>query len=40
VVAEGESSVEEVPQPVRSTFYVDGETVVSLVIGTREIYKG
>ena len=25
---------------LRSTFYVDGETVVSLTIGTHDIYKG
>jgi hypothetical protein len=25
---------------LRSTFYLDGETVVSLTIGTHEIYKG
>ena len=25
---------------LRSTFYLDGETVVSLTIGTHDIYKG
>lgn len=25
---------------LRSTFYLDGETVVSLIIGTHDIYKG
>jgi hypothetical protein len=30
----------EVEGDLRSTFYLDGETVVSLIIGTHAIYKG
>jgi hypothetical protein len=29
----------EIEGDLRSTFYLDGETVVSLIIGTHEIYK-
>lgn len=30
----------EIEGDLRSTFYLDGETVVSLIIGTHHIYKG
>ena len=30
----------EIEGDLRSTFYLDGETVVSLIIGTHAIYKG
>jgi hypothetical protein len=30
----------EIEGDLRSLFYLDGETVVSLVIGTHDIYKG
>jgi hypothetical protein len=30
----------EVKGDLRSTFYLDGETVVSLIVGTHDIYKG
>ena len=30
----------EIGGDLRSTFYLDGETVVSLIIGTHDIYKG
>ena len=30
----------EIESDLRSTFYLDGETVVSLIIGTHDIYKG
>jgi hypothetical protein len=30
----------EIEDDLRSTFYLDGETVVSLIIGTHTIYKG
>ncbi len=30
----------EIEADLRSTFYVDGQTVVSLIIGTHDIYKG
>jgi hypothetical protein len=30
----------EIEADLRSLFYVDGETVVSLITGTHEIYKG
>jgi hypothetical protein len=30
----------EVEGDLRSTFYLDGETVVSLIIGTHDVYKG
>jgi hypothetical protein len=30
----------EIEGDLRSTFYLDGETVVSLIIGTHDIYKG
>ncbi len=29
----------EIESDLRSTFYLDGETVVSLIIGTHDIYK-
>ena len=29
----------EIEGDLRSTFYLDGETVISLIIGTHEIYK-
>ena len=29
----------EIEGDLRSTFYLDGETVVSLIIGTHDIYK-
>ena len=29
----------EIENDLRSTFYLDGETVVSLIIGTHDIYK-
>ncbi|MBI3876084.1 MAG: hypothetical protein HY300_09050 [Verrucomicrobia bacterium] len=30
----------EIEGDLRSTFFLDGETVVSLVVGTHDIYKG
>ena len=30
----------EIEGDLRSTFYLDGETVVSLIVGTHDIYKG
>ena len=30
----------ELEGDLRSTFYLDGETVVSLIVGTHDIYKG
>lgn len=30
----------EIEDDLRSTFYLDEETVVSLIIGTHDIYKG
>jgi hypothetical protein len=30
----------EIEGDLRSTFYLDGETVVSLIIGTHDIYRG
>ena len=30
----------EIEGDLRSTFYLDGETVVSLIIGTHDVYKG
>jgi hypothetical protein len=30
----------EIEGDLRSLFYLDGETVVSLVVGTHDIYKG
>ena len=30
----------EIEGDLRSTFYLDGEAVVSLIIGTHDIYKG
>lgn len=30
----------EIEADLRSTFYLDGETVVSLIIGTHDVYKG
>ena len=30
----------EIEGDLRSLFYLDGETVVSLIIGTHDIYKG
>ena len=30
----------ELEGDLRSTFYLDGETVVSLIVGTYDIYKG
>jgi hypothetical protein len=30
----------EIEGDLRSTFYLDDETVVSLIIGTHDIYKG
>jgi hypothetical protein len=30
----------EIEGDLRATFYLDGETVVSLVVGTHSIYKG
>ena len=30
----------EIEGDSRSTFYLDGETVVSLIIGTHDIYRG
>jgi hypothetical protein len=30
----------EIESDLRSLFYLDGETVVSLVVGTHDIYKG
>ena len=30
----------EMEADLRSTFYLDGDTVVSLIIGTHDVYKG
>ncbi len=30
----------EIEGDLRSAFYVDGETIVSLIVGTHDIYKG
>ena len=30
----------EIEGDLRSTFYLDGETVVSLIVGTHDIYQG
>ena len=30
----------EIEGDLRSTFYLDGETVVSLIVGTHDIYEG
>ena len=30
----------EIEDDLRSTFYLDGETVVSLIVDTHDIYKG
>lgn len=30
----------EIESDLRSIFYLDGETVVSLIVGTHDIYKG
>ena len=30
----------EIESDLRSIFYIDGETVVSLIIGTHDIYRG
>ena len=30
----------EIEGDLRSTFYLDGDTVVSLIIGTHDIYQG
>ena len=30
----------EIEADLRSLFYLDGETVVSLIVGTHDIYKG
>ena len=30
----------EIEGDLRSTFYLDGETIVSLIIGTHEMFKG